>query len=138
MPAHWLVKNLSPPHFLSNLQATWSYHFKSVSFPIHCCALRKVVHSQKALKFILLWRAPKQEFLLKPRGSSSRQSVTLIMWRPSECQFKLLLIGWVNTIILIVDWVIPENIHTIPQTYIVFIEMNIQCRHMHVAKICLL
>ena len=28
MPAHWLLKNLSPPHFLSNLQAT----FKSVLF----------------------------------------------------------------------------------------------------------
>ena len=26
--AHWLLKNLSPPHFLSNLQAT----FKSVLF----------------------------------------------------------------------------------------------------------
>ena len=96
-----------------------------------------MVHSQKALKFILLWRAPKQEFLLKPRGSSTRQSVTLIMWRPSERQFKLLLISWVNPIILIVDWVIPENIHTIPQTYFVFIEMNLQCRQIHVADICL-
>ena len=96
-----------------------------------------MVHSQKALKFILLWRAPKQEFLLKPRGSSTRQSVTLIVWRPSERQFKLLLISWVNPIILIVDWVIPENIHTIPQTYFVFIEMNLQCRQIHVADICL-
>ena len=30
MRAHWLLKNLSPPYLLSNLQATSSQYFKSV------------------------------------------------------------------------------------------------------------
>ena len=96
-----------------------------------------MVHSQKAFKVYITLTCPQAGILIETKREFNKTKCDLIMWRPSERQFKLLLFGWVNPIILTVDWVIPENIHTTPQTYFVFIEMNIQCGHIHVANICL-